>query len=129
MSKELWEKGLAVRKEVLGAEYVDRNLKAADDFNQPLQELVTQSCWGWLWGRPQMPRKMRSLLNLAILSALNRPHEFKVHVKGALTNGCSKEEIREVLLQVAVYCGMPAGVEAFRLAREVFQEQTEARKA
>jgi len=128
MSKELWEKGLAVRKEVLGAEYVDRNLKAADDFNQPLQELVTESCWGWLWGRPQMPRKMRSLLNLAILSALNRPHEFKVHVKGALTNGCSKEEIREVLLQVAVYCGMPAGVEAFRLAREVLQEQAETKK-
>jgi len=122
MSKELWEKGLAVRKDVLGAEYVDRQLGAADDFNQPLQELVTESCWGWLWGRPQMPRKMRSLLNLAILSALNRPHEFKVHVKGALKNGCTKEEIREVLLQVTVYCGMPAGVEAFRLAREVFQE-------
>jgi len=123
MSKELWDKGLAVRKEVLGSEYVDRQLAAADDFNQPLQELVTQSCWGWLWGRPQMPRKMRSLLNLGILSALNRPHEFKVHVRGALKNGCTKEEIREVLLQVAVYCGMPAGVEGFRLAREVFEEK------
>jgi len=77
MSKELWDKGLAVRKEVLGAEYVERNLASADDFNMPMQELVTQSCWGWLWARPQMPRKMRSLINLAILSALNRPHEFR----------------------------------------------------
>jgi 4-carboxymuconolactone decarboxylase len=122
MSKELYDKGLAVRREVLGAEYVDRALAAADDFNLPMQELVTQSCWGWLWTRPQMPRKLRSLVNLGILSALNRPHEFKVHVKGALKNGCTKEEIREVLLQVAVYCGMPAGVEAFRLAREAFNE-------
>jgi 4-carboxymuconolactone decarboxylase len=129
MSKELWEKGLAVRKEILGAEYVDKQLAGSDDFNMPLQELVTQSCWGWLWARPQMPRKMRSLLNLAILSALNRPHEFKVHVKGALKNGCSRDEIREVLLQVAVYCGMPAGVEAFRLAREVMQEQAETKRA
>jgi 4-carboxymuconolactone decarboxylase len=122
MAKELYDKGLAVRREVLGAEYVDRALAAADDFNLPMQELVTQSCWGWLWTRPQMPRKLRSLVNLGILSALNRPHEFKVHVKGALKNGCTKEEIREVLLQVAVYCGMPAGVEAFRLAREAFNE-------
>lgn len=123
MAKDLYDKGLAVRKEVLGADYVERNLAAADDFNLPMQELVTQSCWGWLWARPDLPRKMRSLVNLAILSALNRPHEFQVHVKGALKNGCTKEEIREVLLQVAVYCGMPAGVEAFRLAREVFKEK------
>lgn len=129
MSKELWDKGLAVRKEVLGAEYVERNLKAADDFNMPMQELVTQSCWGWLWGRPQLPRKMRSLVNLGLLSALNRPHEFKVHVKGALTNGCTREEIREVLLQVAVYCGMPAGVEGFRLAREAMAEHEAAKRS
>ncbi len=129
MSKELWDKGLAVRKEVLGAEYVERNLKAADDFTMPMQELVTQSCWGWLWGRPQLPRKMRSLINLGLLSALNRPHEFKVHVKGALTNGCTREEIREVLLQVAVYCGMPAGVEAFRLAREAMAEQEAGKRS
>lgn len=122
MSKELWDKGLAVRKEVLGAEYVERQLKAVDDFGMPMQELVTQSCWGWLWGRPQLPRKMRSLVNLGLLSALNRSNEFKTHVKGALTNGCTHEEIREVLLQVAVYCGMPAGVEAFRLAREAMAE-------
>jgi len=122
MAKELYEKGLAVRKDVLGSDYVQRQLAAADDFNKPLQELVTEYCWGWLWTRPQLPRKTRSLLNLAILSSLNRGTEFKAHVKGALTNGCSKDEIREVLLQVAVYCGVPAGVEAFRLAREVFAE-------
>jgi 4-carboxymuconolactone decarboxylase len=129
MLKELWDKGLAARKDVLGAEYVERNLKAADDFTMPMQELVTQSCWGWLWGRPNLPRKTRSIVNLALLSALNRPHEFKVHVKGALTNGCTKEEIREVLLQVAVYCGMPAGVEAFRLAREAFKELEQEKRA
>ena len=122
MAKELYDKGLAVRKDVLGSDYVERQLKTVDDFNGPLQEMVTEYCWGWLWTRPQLPRKTRSLLNLAILSALNRPAEFKTHVKGALKNGCSKDEIREVLLQVAVYCGVPAGVEAFRLAREVFGE-------
>ena len=129
MLKELWDKGLAVRKEVLGAEYVERNLKAADDFNMPMQELVTQSCWGWLWARPNLPRKTRSMINLAMLSALNRPHEFKVHVRGALVNGVTREEIREILLQVAVYCGMPAGVEAFRLAREAMAEHEGAKRA
>lgn len=129
MSKELWDKGLAVRKEVLGAEYVERNLKSADDFSMPMQEFATESCWGWLWTRPQLPRKTRSMLNLAMLSALNRPHEFKTHVKGALTNGCTREEIREVLLQVAVYCGVPAGVEAFRLAREAMKEYGEEKRA
>jgi len=128
MLKELWDKGLAVRKEVLGAEYVERNLKAADDFNMPMQELVTQSCWGWLWARPNLPRKTRSMVNLAMLSALNRPHEFKVHVKGALVNGVTREEIREILLQVAVYCGMPAGVEAFRLAREAMKEYDQEKR-
>ncbi len=128
MSKELWDKGLAVRKEVLGAEYVERQLKTVDDFGMPMQELVTQSCWGWLWTRPQLPRKMRSLVNLGMLSALNRPNEFKTHVRGALTNGCSREEIREVLLQVAVYCGVPAGVEAFRLAREAMKEYEQEKR-
>jgi 4-carboxymuconolactone decarboxylase len=122
MSKEMYEKGLAVRKEVLGSDYVERQLATADDFNKPLQDMLTEYCWGSVWGRPQLPRKTRSLLNLAMLSALNRPVEFKTHVKGALKNGCTKDEIREVLLQVAVYCGAPAGVEAFRLAREVFGE-------
>jgi 4-carboxymuconolactone decarboxylase len=129
MVKELWDKGLAVRKEVLGKEYVERNVKAADDFSMPMQEYATEACWGWLWTRQQFPRKTRSLVNLAMLSALNRPHEFKVHVKGALTNGCSREEIREVLLQVAVYCGVPAGVEAFRLAREAMKEAEEEKRA
>ena len=129
MSKELWDKGLAVRKEVLGAEYVERQLKTVDDFGMPMQELVTQSCWGWLWTRPQLPRKLRSLVNLGMLSALNRPNEFKTHVKGALTNGCTRDEIREVLLQVAVYCGMPAGVEAFRLAREAMKEYEQEKRS
>lgn len=129
MANELWEKGLALRKEVLGAEYVERALKAADDFSMPMQELTTQTCWGWLWTRPQLPRKTRSLLNLAMLSALNRPHEFQAHVKGALRNGCTQDEIREVLLQVAVYCGVPAGVEAFRLAREAMKEYKEAKSS
>jgi 4-carboxymuconolactone decarboxylase len=95
----------------------------------PMQELVTQSCWGWLWARPNLPRKTRSMINLAMLSALNRPHEFKVHVKGALVNGVTREEIREILLQVAVYCGMPAGVEAFRLAREAMAEHEGAKRS
>ena len=128
MIKELWDKGLAVRKDVLGAEYVEKNVKAADDFTLPMQEYTTEACWGWLWTRP-FPRKTRSLINLAMLSALNRPHEFKVHVKGALTNGCTREEIREVLLQVAVYCGVPAGVEAFRLAREAMAEYDQGKKS
>jgi 4-carboxymuconolactone decarboxylase len=124
MSKEMYDKGLAVRREVLGSDYVERQLASADDFNKPLQDMLTEYCWGSVWSRPQLPRKTRSLLNLAMLSALNRPIEFKTHVKGALKNGCTKEEIREVLLQVAVYCGAPAGVEAFRLAREVFSEES-----
>lgn len=122
MSKEMWEKGLAVRKELLGAQYVDKQIQGADDFNMPLQELVTEYCWGWLWSRPGLPRKTRSMLNLAMLAVLNRHHEFKTHVKAALRNGCTRDEIREVLLQVAVYAGVPAGVEAFRLAREAFKE-------
>ncbi|HET7764762.1 MAG TPA: carboxymuconolactone decarboxylase family protein [Burkholderiales bacterium] len=129
MIKELWDKGLAVRKEVLGAEYVERNLKNADDFSMPIQEYTTEACWGTIWTRTALPRKTRSLLNLAMLSALNRPHEFKIHVKGALTNGCSREEIREVLLQVACYCGVPAGVEAFRLAREAMAEYDQGKKS
>jgi len=118
-----YERGLAIRKATLGAEYVDASLNQADDFNRPFQEMVTEYCWGAVWGRDELPRKTRSLLNLAMLSALNRPHELKMHIKGALTNGVSREEIREVFLQVAVYCGVPAGVDAFRVAREVFAEQ------
>jgi 4-carboxymuconolactone decarboxylase len=118
----MFEKGLAIRKSVLGAEFVDKAFAAADDFNRPLQEIVTQYCWGEIWGRPGLDKKTRSLLNLAMLSALNRPHEVKMHIKGALTNGVTKEEIREVFLQVAIYCGVPAGVDSFRIAKEVFNE-------
>ena len=122
MNKELFEIGLQIRREVLGAEYVDKSITQADDFNRPLQELVTEYCWGAVWSRPGISRKMRSLINLAMLTALNRPHEVKLHLKGALNNGCSKEEIMEVLLQTAIYCGVPAAVDSFRLAREVFSE-------
>ncbi len=123
MSTERYEIGLKVRKEVLGEEYVERALAGADAFNSYFQEFVTEYCWGAAWGRGVLSKQQRSLLNLAMLSALNRPHEFKTHVRGALTNGCSLEEIRDTLLQVAVYCGVPAGAEAFRLAREVFEAE------
>lgn len=122
MDKETFDKGLSIRKSVLGAEFVDKAIASADDFNRPLQEIVTQYCWGEIWGRPGLDKKTRSLLNLAMLSALNRPHEIKMHVKGALNNGVTKEEIREVFLQVAIYCGVPAGVDSFRVAKEVFTE-------
>ena len=122
MNKEVFERGLEIRKSVLGAEFVEKSLKSADDFNRPLQELVTEYCWGAVWGREELPRKIRSMLNLAMISALNRPHELKMHVRGALRNGVSKEEIREVLLQVAIYCGVPAAVDGFRTAREAFAE-------
>lgn len=118
----MFDKGLGIRRDVLGAEYVDNALATADDFNRPLQELVTQYCWGEVWGRPGLDRKTRSLLNLAMLSALNRPHEIRMHIRGALKNGVTKEEIKEVFLQVAIYCGVPAAVDSFRTAREVFKE-------
>src|SRR5436189_3974005 len=104
MSKEMFEAGLAVRKSVLGAEFVENAIKSADDFNRPLQELVTEYCWGAVWGREGLSKKERSMLNLAMLCALNRPHELKVHVAGALTNGLTREQIREVFMQVAIYC-------------------------
>jgi len=128
MTNEVFERGLAIRKDVLGAEFVEKSFAAADDFNRPMQELTTEYCWGAVWGREQLPRKIRSMLNLAMISALNRPHELKMHVKGALKNGVTKEEIREVLLQVAIYCGIPAGVDAFRVAREAFTELDAAAK-
>jgi 4-carboxymuconolactone decarboxylase len=102
MSKETLERGLEIRKAVLGAEFVERSYASADDFNRPMQDLVTEYCWGAGWGREELPRTTRSMLNLAMLSALNRPHELKMHIKGALTNGVTREEIREILLQVAI---------------------------
>jgi 4-carboxymuconolactone decarboxylase len=120
--KELYEKGLAIRREVLGAEYVDSAIRGADDFNRPMQDLVTEYCWGAIWGRAELPRKTRSMLNLAMLTALNRPHEIETHVRGALNNGLTKEEIREVFLQTAIYCGVPAAIDSFRVAKKVFAE-------
>src|SRR5262249_31948779 len=122
MAESMYEKGLANRKAVLGAEYVEKSIQSADDFNRPLQELVTTYCWGEIWGREVLPPKTRSMLNVAMLTALNRPHELKLHIRGALTNGVSCTEIREVLMQTAIYCGIPAAVDAFRSAREVFAE-------
>jgi len=122
MDREMFDKGLAVRRDVLGAEYVDKALGAADDFAMPMQELVTQYCWGEIWTRPALDRKTRSIINLAMLTALNRPHEIKLHLRGAINNGLTKEEIREVLLQTAIYCGVPAAIDSFRIAREVFED-------
>ena len=120
MNQDAFNKGLKTRREVLGAEYVDTAIKNADDFNMPMQELVTEYCWGAVWGREDLPRKTRSMLNLAMISILNRPHELKLHINGALRNGVTKEEIREVFLQVAIYGGVPAAIDSFRIAREVF---------
>jgi len=122
MDKELRDKGLAVRREVLGAEYVEHALRTADEFNRPFQELVTEYCWGAVWTRDGLSRRARSLVNLGMLSALNRSHELKLHIRGALNNGVTREEMREVFMQVAIYCGVPAAVESFRCAREVFTE-------
>ncbi|MGV0716827.1 carboxymuconolactone decarboxylase family protein [Mycolicibacterium sp. XJ662] len=126
MDRQTFEKGARIRAEVLGADYVANATRSADDFDAPLQELVTEYCWGAVWGRDELPRKIRSMLNLAMLSVLNRPHELRTHIRGALNNGVTREEIREVFLQVAVYAGVPAAVDSFRQAREVFAEQEDA---
>jgi len=125
---ELYDKGLAMRREVLGAEYVDRSIANADAFNQPFQKLVTEWCWGEIWSRPGLSKKMRSMINLAMLTALNRPNEVRLHVRGALNNGVSREEIQEVLLQTTVYCGVPAALESFRIAAEVLEEEDAKRR-
>jgi len=122
MNKELFDQGLRTRREVLGAEYVDTSIRNADDFSMAMQELVTQYCWGDVWNRPGLDRRTRSLLNLAMITALNRPHELKLHVRGAINNGVTKDEIREVFLQTAIYCGVPAAIDSFRNAREMFKE-------
>jgi 4-carboxymuconolactone decarboxylase len=129
MSNEKFERGLALRKQVLGADYVEKSMAAADSFSMPMQELSTEYCWGHVWTRPGLALRDRSLINIAMISALNRPHELKLHVKAALNNGLSREEIREVILQVAVYCGVPAGIDSTRIAREAFAEVDAARKA
>ena len=125
MDKTKFDQGLQIRRAVLGNDYVDQAISRIDEFSRPLQELVTEYCWGTIWIRPELPRKIRSMINLAMLTALNRPHELRIHIRGALNNGCTKEEIREVLLQTAIYCGVPAAVDGFRVANEVFAELEE----
>jgi 4-carboxymuconolactone decarboxylase len=119
MDKERFEKGLARRKAVLGEEHVDRSLAQADEFNRPFQELITEFCWGFAWADERLDLKTRSMLNLAMLAAMNRMHEWELHLKGALNNGVTKEEIQAILHQIAVYCGVPVGVECFRIAKRV----------
>lgn len=120
MDQKMHARGLKNRKEVLGEAHVERSFATADDFTMPYQDLITEYCWGAVWDRPGLPRKTRSLLNLAMLTALNREEEFKLHVRAAFRNGVTKDEIREVLLQTAIYCGVPAANSAFKQAREVF---------
>jgi len=127
MDKKRYEEGLAVRRAVLGAEHVEKSLRAADEFTRPMQELVTEYCWGEIWTRPGLDRRTRSFLNLAMLTALNRPHEIKMHVRGALNNGLTKDELMEVFLQSAIYCGVPAALDAMRVAKEVFAEMEAGR--
>ena len=119
MNQEMHARGLKNRKEVLGEAHVERSFATADDFTRPYQDLITEYCWGAVWDRPGLPRKTRSLLNIAMLTALNREEEFKLHVRAAFRNGVTRDEIREVLLQTAIYCGVPAANSAFKQAREV----------
>ena len=122
MDKDRFERGLEVRSAVLGEEYVRNNLRNADDFNREFQELLTEDCWGLCWGDDSLNRKQRSLLNLGMIAALNRMHEWEVHFRGAITNGLTKSELKAILHQISIYCGIPVGVECFRIARKVFAE-------
>ena len=123
MDSELFKRGLQTRREVLGEEHVARSLASMDEFTAPIQKLVTEYCWGEIWGRDGLDRQTRSLLNLAMLSALNRPNEVRLHVRGALNNGVTRQQIQEVLLQVAIYCGVPACLDSMKVAVEVFKEE------
>ncbi|MDE1569874.1 carboxymuconolactone decarboxylase family protein [Aquabacter sp. P-9] len=123
---EMFQKGLAVRREVLGSAYVDRSVANADDFTAPLQKLVTEWCWGEIWNRPGLDRRTRSFLNLAMLTALNRPHEIRLHVRGAINNGLTQEELKEIVLQAAIYCGVPAALDAMKVVVEVVNEMKAA---
>ncbi|MWV26475.1 4-carboxymuconolactone decarboxylase [Erythrobacter sp. GH3-10] len=120
--QEMFDRGMEIRRKVLGDEYVDKALAKSGPFNEPLQELVTTYCWGWNWGRDGLPLRDRSLINLAMIAVLGRENELKIHIRGALNNGLSKEEIREVLLQVGIYAGIPAAVDSFRIANEAFAQ-------
>lgn len=123
MAEDLFDRGLAMRRQVLGGEYVDQALSNVDDFSRDLQRMITEFAWGGVWSRDGLSLKQRSLINLAMLSSLNRPHELEIHLRGALHNGCTADEIRETLLQVAIYAGFPAAVDAFRVARRVLTEE------
>ena len=122
MNKDAFDTGMAIRREVLGAEHVNRSMAAVDAFNAPIQDMVTEWAWGSIWSRPGLERKTRSLVVIGMLSALGRPHELRVHLRGALNNGATREEIREVLLQVGGYCGLPAALDSFRIATALFAE-------
>ncbi len=122
MDKTMFDKGMKIRREVLGDAYVDRAVANMNEFNKPLQELVTQYCWGEVWGREGLSKRDRSMINLAMIGILNRQHELKAHIRGAVNNGLSKDEIAEVLLQVGIYGGIPAAVDSFRIANEAFAE-------
>jgi 4-carboxymuconolactone decarboxylase len=122
MEKQMFEKGLSIRRDIFGADVADKAWAAADDFNRPFEELVNQYCFGEIWGRPGLDRKMRSIVTLSMLTGLNRPNQIRAHVRGAIANGVSKEELKELFLQAAIYCGVPAAVDSFRIAREVFKE-------
>ena len=122
MDRERYETGLEIRAEVLGEEYVNKAVQGATDFNREFQNLVTEYCWGGVWGSPHLDRKQRSILNLGMLAALGRSHEFELHFRGAIRNGVTRDELKDVLHQIAVYCGIPAGVESFRIARRVLDE-------
>ena len=121
---EKFERGLKTRRAVLGADYVDNSLAQADDFNWSMQQLTTEWCWDEVWNRPGLDRRSRSILNLGMIAALNRPHEFKLHLRGALNNGLTKDELKEIFLQIGVYCGVPAAMDSFRIAKEVFKEMS-----
>ena len=121
--KARYESGMRTRAEVLGKQWVDKSMASVDEFSQEFSELLNTYCWNDIWNRPGLPRKMRSVLNLGMLCALNREHELKLHIRGALNNELTKDEIKEVFLQVAIYCGVPAAVVAFRAAKEVFQSE------
>ncbi len=119
---EKFERGLVTRRAVLGAEYVDRSIEQADDFNWSMQQLTTEWCWDEIWNRPGLDRRSRSILNLGMISALNRPHELRLHIRGAINNGLGKNELKEIFLQIGVYCGVPAALDCFRIAKDVFKE-------
>ena len=120
--EQMYQTGMKIRKEIFGAEVVEKRMSSAGEFGAPLQKLINQYAYGEIWGREALPRRTRSLLTLGMMCAANRPHELRIHLRGAITNGCTRDEIREVLLQVAIYCGIPASLDAHNMAVEVFAE-------